>query len=94
MHQESLNAVQTLVLNNIPFPAGAEYEETLSQFIPAIAPAGQYRMYVYVGNHPWNAEYYDFFTFTKAGVVPETVDQSVFLRAELWTAVREVSLSE
>ncbi|HEX03693.1 MAG TPA: T9SS type A sorting domain-containing protein, partial [Bacteroidetes bacterium] len=78
------NSVITASFNSLPIQPGT-HNYSLSQYIPGLAPAGDYMFSAYLGSFPWIGEVYDSFPFSKEGVM--TADFSVFDETELWPTV-------
>lgn len=55
-----------LLVKSVSFPAGSTRGATLTQLVPASAPAGTYQFFGYIGTLPDSVIGWNVFTFTKA----------------------------
>ncbi len=67
----NVGVVPILNRSNLTIPASANFNRTLSQTVPAQAPAGNYLYYAYIGDYPWTVEHFDCFPFEKQGTEGE-----------------------
>jgi len=75
--------VETMFQEDVGVPHGLQIVQ-LEQYIPASAPAGNYRITMLIGDDPWNPDYHHDLDFEKLGEV-RTV--SAFDDAGLWPVV-------
>jgi len=59
------SVILVLVRNHLPLAAGGSLTRTMTQFIPARAPAGEYTYRAAMGDYSWNEWAFDSFTFIK-----------------------------
>lgn len=60
------NSIIPLSASNVLINPGSR-SFNLSQLVPALAPAGEYIYYAYMGNYPWLVRFQDSFPFEKLG---------------------------
>ncbi|MCB2212567.1 T9SS type A sorting domain-containing protein [bacterium] len=82
-HVPSDMSVEVRLFENVGFPANNTVTANLNQTIPANAPGGQYRISLYIGDHPWSYDTFASFDFSKTAAGAE--DFTVFEQPELWT---------
>jgi Secretion system C-terminal sorting domain len=95
-HVYSEVTVQVRLFEDVVIPANGSAGALLQQYIPQAAPSGEFRYTLFVGDHPWQSQASDWFTFWKSGPVLTSENDfgDVFEQPELWPLTGGFGLNE